>query len=49
MALKVKARVYLCGMGKFSTIFKSSILAGICIGIAGFGYLALGGVVGGME
>ena len=33
-------------MGKFSTIFKSSVLAGICIGIAGFGYLALGGVVG---
>ena len=33
-------------MGKFSTIFKSSVLAGICIGIAGFGFLALGGVVG---
>ena len=33
-------------MGKFSTIIKSSILAGICIGIAGFGFLALGGVVG---
>lgn len=26
--------------------FKSAILAGICIGIAGFGYLAVGGVVG---
>ena len=33
-------------MGNFSTIFKSSVLAGICIGIAGFGFLALGGVVG---
>ena len=33
-------------MGNSSTIFKSAILAGICIGIAGFGYLALGGVVG---
>lgn len=26
--------------------FRSAILAGICIGIAGFGYLALGGTVG---
>lgn len=26
--------------------FRSAILAGICIGIAGFGYLALGGVAG---
>lgn len=33
-------------MEKSSTVIKSSILAGICIGIAGFGYLALGGVVG---
>lgn len=29
-----------------TTTFKSSILAGVCIGIAGFGYLALGGVAG---
>lgn len=29
-----------------SRIFRSAILAGICISIAGFGYLALGGVVG---
>ncbi len=28
------------------SIIKSSILAGICIGIAGFGFLAMGGVVG---
>ncbi len=27
-------------------IFKSSIMAGICIGIAGFGYLAVGGIFG---
>lgn len=27
-------------------IFKSAILAGICIGIAGFGYLAVGGLFG---
>lgn len=27
-------------------VFRSAVLAGICIGIAGFGYLALGGVVG---
>lgn len=27
-------------------IFKSAVLAGICIGVAGFGYLALGGVAG---
>lgn len=27
-------------------IFRSSVLAGICIGIAGFGYLALGGIAG---
>lgn len=27
-------------------IFRSAILAGICIGIAGFGYLALGGIAG---
>ena len=27
-------------------IFKSSIMAGICIGIAGFGYLAIGGIFG---
>jgi len=27
-------------------IFKSSILAGICIGIAGFGFLAIGGIAG---
>lgn len=30
---------------KFET-FRSAILAGICIGIAGFGYLALGGTMG---
>lgn len=29
-----------------SRIFRSAILAGICISIAGFGYLALGGVLG---
>lgn len=28
------------------TIIKSSILAGICIGIAGFGFLAIGGIAG---
>lgn len=33
-------------MANSNTIFKSAILAGICIGIAGFGYLALGGVTG---
>ena len=33
-------------MEKTSTVIKSSILAGICIGIAGFGYLALGGIAG---
>jgi len=27
-------------------IFRSAILAGICIGIAGFGYLAIGGIFG---
>jgi len=27
-------------------VFRSSILAGICIGIAGFGYLSIGGVAG---
>lgn len=27
-------------------VFRSAILAGICIGIAGFGYMALGGVAG---
>lgn len=27
-------------------VFKSSVLAGICIGIAGFGYLAIGGIAG---
>lgn len=27
-------------------IFRSAILAGICIGIAGFGFLALGGTIG---
>jgi len=27
-------------------ILKSSLLAGICIGIAGFGYLAIGGIAG---
>lgn len=27
-------------------IFKSAIMAGICIGIAGFGYLAIGGIFG---
>ena len=26
--------------------FRSAILAGICIGIAGFGYLAIGGIAG---
>lgn len=31
---------------KPSTTIKSSILAGICIGIAGFGYLAIGGIAG---
>lgn len=29
-----------------TTVFKSSILAGICIGIAGFGFLAAGGIFG---
>lgn len=33
-------------MEKASTVIKSSILAGICIGIAGFGFLALGGIAG---
>lgn len=33
-------------MNNTVTIFKSSILAGICIGIAGFGYLATGGIAG---
>lgn len=33
-------------MAKSGTVIKSSILAGICIGIAGFGFLALGGVAG---
>ncbi len=33
-------------MEKTSTVIKSSILAGICIGIAGFGFLALGGIAG---
>lgn len=33
-------------MKKTSTVIKSSILAGICIGIAGFGFLALGGIAG---
>ena len=27
-------------------IFKSAVLAGICVGIAGFGYLAIGGIAG---
>jgi len=27
-------------------LFKSAIMAGICIGIAGFGYLAIGGIFG---
>lgn len=29
-----------------TNIFRSAIMAGVCIGIAGFGYLAVGGVVG---
>lgn len=29
-----------------TSIFRSAIMAGVCIGIAGFGYLAVGGVVG---
>ena len=33
-------------MEKTSTVIKSSVLAGICIGIAGFGFLALGGIAG---
>jgi formate/nitrite transporter FocA (FNT family) len=33
-------------MEKTRTVIKSSILAGICIGIAGFGFLALGGIAG---
>ena len=33
-------------MEKTSTVIKPSILAGICIGIAGFGFLALGGLAG---
>ena len=33
-------------MEKAVTVIKSSILAGICIGIAGFGFLALGGIAG---
>lgn len=33
-------------MEKTSTVIKLSILAGICIGIAGFGFLALGGIAG---
>lgn len=31
---------------KASSIFRSAVLAGICIGIAGFGYLAVGGIFG---
>ncbi|MCQ2141081.1 MAG: formate/nitrite transporter family protein [Bacteroidales bacterium] len=27
-------------------IFRSSVMAGICIGVAGFGYLAIGGIAG---
>lgn len=30
----------------YKTILKSSILAGVCIGVAGFGYLAIGGIAG---
>lgn len=33
-------------MEKAVTVIKSSILAGICIGIAGLGFLALGGIAG---
>lgn len=33
-------------MNKTITTLKSSLLAGICIGIAGFGYLAIGGIAG---
>jgi len=31
---------------KAMTILKSSLMAGICIGVAGFGYLAIGGLAG---
>ena len=31
---------------EFSSTLRSAVLAGICIGIAGFGFLALGGVAG---
>lgn len=31
---------------KLFDIFRSAIMAGICIGIAGFGYLAVGGIFG---
>lgn len=33
-------------MANMKTIIKSALLAGICIGIAGFGYLAIGGIAG---
>lgn len=33
-------------MNKTMTLLKSALLAGICIGIAGFGYLAVGGIAG---
>lgn len=33
-------------MKKILEILRSSLLAGICIGIAGFGYLAVGGIAG---
>ena len=33
-------------MNQSLTFAGSALLAGICIGIAGFGYLAIGGVVG---
>ena len=35
-------------MNQSLTFAGSALLAGICIGIAGFGYLAIGGVVGGV-
>ncbi len=31
---------------KLFDVFRSAIMAGICIGIAGFGYLAIGGIFG---
>lgn len=33
-------------MDNFRSFAGSSVLAGVCIGIAGFGYLAVGGIVG---